>query len=270
MSSQKPNSDVKKSGAKGVKHPPIRSYGRRRTKGLRNKRAEAMDEVLPKLQIVLPATPHPSLLPQGEKERSPSPPAGEGWGEGAYIDPHSFFDTKVKEVWLEIGFGNGEHILHQAVKNPNIGLIGCEPFMNGVAALCVGIGEKKVDNIRLWADDARLLMERIKTGSLDRLFLLHPDPWPKTRHHKRRFIQKETLDEIARLLKPGAEFRMATDHADLATWLLEKTYVHPAFTWTATTANDWRIPPADWPETRYGQKGVKQGRPPVYFIFRRK
>jgi tRNA (guanine-N7-)-methyltransferase len=235
--SQKPTSDVR--------HSLIRSYGRRWTKGLRPTRANAMDEVLPRVQIALPE------------------------GEGA-IDPHAFFSAPAKEIWFEIGFGNGEHVLHQALANPDTGIIGCEPFMNGVAALCVGLGEKKVQNVRLWADDARLLMARLKPGSIDRLFLLHPDPWPKTRHHKRRFLQTETLDDIARLLKPGAEFRMATDHPALASWLLEKTYHHPAFTWTAGCADDWRNPPADWPETRYGQKGVKQGRPPVYLIFRRK
>jgi tRNA (guanine-N7-)-methyltransferase len=234
--SPKPTSDAKRH---------IRSFGRRKTKGLRATRAGAMEDVLPHVQIEFPK------------------------GEGI-IDPHSFFDTKVKEVWLEIGFGNGEHILHQALNNPDIGLIGCEPFMNGVAALCVGIGEKKVNNIRIWPEDARLLMERLKPKSLDRLFLLHPDPWPKNRHHKRRFVQTETLDQIAGLLKPNAEFRMATDHPELATWLLEKTYFHPAFAWSATSSADWRTPPADWPETRYGQKGVKQGRPPVYFSFCRK
>jgi tRNA (guanine-N7-)-methyltransferase len=263
--SQKPISDVKpdaagvktESTAAGVKHPPIRSYGRRRTKGLRNTRADAMDSVLPKLQITLPPI-SSSPRKRGSQEAGREIPAFAGMTEtGGDIDPHSFFDTKVKEVWFEIGFGNGEHILHQALNNPEVGLIGCEPFMNGVAALCVGIDKQKVKNIRLWPDDGRL-------------FLLHPDPWPKSRHHKRRFIQTESLTEIARLLKPGAEFRMATDHADLATWLLDKTYHHPDFTWTATAANDWRIPPADWPETRYGQKGVKQGRPPVYFIFKRK
>jgi tRNA (guanine-N7-)-methyltransferase len=243
--SPKPTSDVKRH---------IRSYGRRKTKGLRATRADAMDDVLPRVQLELP--------------KEPSPP-GRGQGEGL-LNPHSFFDTKVKQVWFEIGFGNGEHILHQALNNPDVGLIGCEPFMNGVAALCVGISEKNIKNIRIWPEDARLLMERLKPKSLDRLFLLHPDPWPKNRHHKRRFIQTETLDEIARLLKPGAEFRMATDHPELATWLLEKTHFHPAFTWSATSAADWRTPPADWPETRYGQKGVKQGRPPVYFSFRRK
>ena len=232
--SQKPTSEDKKI--------LIRSFGRRRTKGLRITRAGAMENILPAVQISLP-----------EDE----------------IDPRSFFDAPVKEVWLEIGFGNGEHLLHQALANPGTGLIGCEPFMNGVAALCVGIQEKKPENIRIWPDDARLLMEKFRPGSLGRIFLLHPDPWPKSRHHKRRFVQQETLDLMARLLKRGGEFRMATDHPELAVWLLEKTYFHPEFTWLATSAEDWRNPPADWPETRYGQKGLKQGRPPVYLSFRR-
>lgn len=189
--------------------------------------------------------------------------------EGGTIDPHSFFSSPVKQVWLEIGFGNGEHLLRQALDNPHVGFIGCEPFMNGVSALCAGIRENNVKNIRLWPDDARLLMRRFKSRSLDRLFLLHPDPWPKNRHHKRRFVQTETLDEMARLLKTGAEFRMATDHRELAAWLFEKTYFHPAFTWLANSADDWRRPTSDWPDTRYGRKGVKQGRPPVYFRFQK-
>lgn len=223
----------------------IRSFGRRRSKVLRPQRADAMADILAACQIA---------LPEGD----------------APVDPKSFFGTPVKEVWFEIGFGNGEHLLQQAIDNPDVGLIGCEPFVNGVSALCVGIRDKGVKNIRIWPDDARLLMQRLKPASFDRLFLLHPDPWPKTRHHKRRFVQQETLDEMAKLLKPGAEYRMATDHEDLSTWLLEKTYFHPAFTWLAGCADDWRNPPADWPETRYGVKGVKQGRPPVYFRFRRK
>ncbi len=232
--SQKPTSDAK--------NPYIRSYGRRWTKGLRPTRASALEEILPRTEII---------LPEGD----------------APVDPRRFFEHPVKEVWLEIGFGNGEHLLQQAVNN-DIGLIGCEPFMNGVAAICVGMREKKTQNIRLWPEDARLLMDRLAPQSLDRLFLLHPDPWPKTRHHKRRFIQTETLDEIARLLKPGAEFRMATDHPALAGWMLEKTFHHPAFKWAATCAADWSVQPADWPDTRYKQKGLKQGRPPVYLIFK--
>ncbi|MFH1159047.1 MAG: tRNA (guanine(46)-N(7))-methyltransferase TrmB [Pseudomonadota bacterium] len=227
-----------------IKSIPIRTYGRRRAKGLRPTRASAMDGVLPQMKISLPE------------------------GDG-FIDPQSFFDFPAKEIWFEIGFGNGEHLLHQAMNNPDVGFIGCEPFINGVSALCVGIREKNLNNIRIWPDDARMLMDRIKPQSLDRLFLLHPDPWPKNRHHKRRFLQTETLDRLAQLLKPGAEFRLATDHPELAVWLLEKAYFHPAFAWCATCADDWRKPPPDWPETRYGQKGVEQGRPPVYFDFRR-
>jgi tRNA (guanine-N7-)-methyltransferase len=275
MSSQKPTSDDKKSkDAGGVRHPPIRSYGRRWSKGLRGAREMALDEVLPQILIedrdagLVPACKDPASLANDAAQNPVDATIYPAWQE--YFDPHTFFDKKPKQVWFEIGFGNGEHILHQAINHPDAGLIGCEPFMNGVAALCVGIGEKKVKNIRLWPDDARLLMGRLKPGSIDRLFLLHPDPWPKKRHHKRRFVQTETLDEIARLLKPGAEFRMATDHPELASWLLEKAYFHPAFEWTANAAEDWNTPPADWPETRYGQKGLKQGRPPVYLIFRRK
>lgn len=237
--SPKPTSDAEES-----RRPLIRSFGRRWSKGLRITRSTALETAMPRVEIKLPA------------------------GEGL-VNPKSFFPASVKEVWFEIGFGNGEHLLHQAIANPAIGMIGCEPFMNGVAALCVGIEEKKLENLHIWPDDARLLMSRLPDASLDRLFLLHADPWPKTRHHKRRFVQTETLDEIARLLKPGAEFRMATDHPSLAVWLLDKTYHHPAFVWMAREANDWRLPPADWPETRYGKKGLKQGRPPVYFIFKR-
>lgn len=216
---------------------PLRSYGRRKGKTLRSARTSAIENVLPEVKIAL----------------SPS--------------PRTFFPFPVREVWFEIGFGNGEHLLHHALANPDIGMIGCEPFINGVAALCVQIGEKNVRNIRIWPDDARLLMAQMEDHSLDRLFLLHPDPWPKKKHHKRRFIQKETLDEIHRLLKPGAEFRMATDHPDLAAWMLEKTTAHPGFVWTATCASDWRTPPADWPETRYQKKGLTAGRPPVYLCF---
>ena len=227
-----------------VKNILIRSYGRRRAKGLRSTRAGALEEVLPQVCI---------SLPEGE----------------APISPASFFEQPPQAVWFEIGFGNGEHLLQQAIDNPEIGFIGCEPFINGVSALCVGIKENNIKNIRIWPDDARTLMARFKNRSLDRLFLLHPDPWPKNRHHKRRFIQTDTLDQIAALLKPGSELRMATDHPELAVWLLDKTYFHPAFKWLAASADDWRQPPADWPETRYGQKGLKQGRPPVYLRFQR-
>lgn len=234
--SQKPTLDAKRS--------LIRSYGRRRSKIMRPTRSGAMADVMPYVCITLPE------------------------GEGSF-DPRQLFNFPVKEVWFEIGFGSGEHLLDQALRHPDIGFIGCEPFVNGVSALCLGIREKDVNNIRIWPEDARIIMERFNPESLRRLFLLHPDPWPKNRHHKRRFVQTETLDAFARLLKQGAELRMATDHRELAVWLLDKTYSHPAFTWGAKSADDWRNPPADWPKTRYGQKGVAEGRPPVYFSFRR-
>jgi len=227
-----------------IKDIPVRTYGRRHVKKLKGIRALAIEDVLPQVSIFLPE------------------------GDG-FIDPKSFFDFSVKEIWFEIGFGGGEHLLHQAINNPDIGLIGCEPFINGVSSLCVGIREKNVKNIRVWPSDARMLMDRIVPQSLDRLFLLHPDPWPKNRHHKRRFLQMETLDKLAQLLKLDALFRMATDHQELAVWLLKKMYFHSAFEWCAASADDWRKPPLDCPETRYGQKGLEQGRPPIYFSFRR-
>ena len=234
---------------------PLRSYGRRKGKTLRSARTSAIENVLPEVKILLPI---PLSRPAGEGITVST--SAEQEKKKDKLNPQSFFPFPVREVWFEIGFGNGEHLLHHALANPDIGMIGCEPFINGVAALCVQIGEQNVKNIRIWPDDARLLMAQMEDHSLDRLFLLHPDPWPKKRHHKRRFIQKESLDEIHRLLKPGAEFRMATDHPDLAAWMLEKTTAHPGFTQSAPSASDW-------PETRYQQKGLTAGRPPVYLSF---
>lgn len=211
---------------------PLRSFGRRRGKPLRPQRMEAMDEVM-------------------------------GWAEiGADADPASLFPASAP-LWLEIGFGNGEHLLRQAQENPDIGMIGCEPYVNGVSALCRDIKEGGVRNIRIWPDDARVFMARLGDASIDRLFLLHPDPWPKARHHKRRFLQTETLNEMARFLKPGAELHMATDHEELAIWIEEKTAAHPAFTLVSKAAEAQ-------PETRYGQKGVRQGRPSLCFCYVRK
>lgn len=185
----------------------------------------------------------------------------------AAIDPQSLFDFPVSDVWLEIGFGNGEQLLHQALQNPNIGMIGCEPFMNGVGALCKEIKDRNVRNIRIWQDDARLLLPRIAGHSLGKCFLLNSDPWPKKRHAKRRFVQKETLDELHRLLKKGAEFRMSSDDPGLNAWQLEKTLFHGGFAWQAECAADWRLRPADMEITRYQNKGLNEGRPTVFLNF---
>jgi tRNA (guanine-N7-)-methyltransferase len=220
-------------------------YGRRKGKKLRTRQQEAFDTLLPAMRIAVSEA-------------------------DAATNPENFFSKPVQQVWLEIGFGMGEHLVWHAAQNPDIGMIGCEPFLNGIASLCLQAQEQSLDNIRLWPEDARLFMRKLKPASIDRCFIINSDPWPKTRHHKRRFIQTETLDELARLLKPGAELRMATDHAGLAGWLVEKTYFHPAFEWTAKSAADWRTRPDDLPETKFQNKGLKAGRPTVFLNFRRK
>ena len=225
--------------------PLLRFYGRRKGKIIRKGRADAYDVVMPEVGIALPA-------------------------ENTIVDSSSFFSAPVREVWLEIGFGNGEQMVYQALDNPNIGIIGCEPFRNGIANLCRDIKEQGIKNIRIWPDDARLLMQRLKDNSIARCFLLNSDPWPKTRHHKRRFVQKETLDELQRLLKPGAEFRMSSDHAALTCWQLEKTYFHGGFSWDAQDAENWRNRPTDMTGTRYQQKGAGHGRPTVFLNFRKR
>lgn len=230
----------------------LKFYGRRKGKPMRTTKQEAYDQLLPVIRIDCPdGTPAASVEPRVF------------FGNA----PEKFWPEK---IWMEIGFGDGEHLLHQAINNPGIGMIGCEPFINGIAALCAGIRKHKLTNIRVWPDDARKLLTLLKPASLDRLFLLNSDPWPKTRHHKRRFIQKETLDEISRLLKPGAPFRMSSDHASLTAWQLEKAYFHGSFDWLATDAADWSTRPADLPETRYQNKGAQQGRPTVFLNFARK
>jgi len=231
-------------------------YGRRKGKTLRNRRLNAFEDVLPEIEIHLPSS-------------SLSPLRGTEGDEGVSVPPTSFFPPSVKEVWMEIGFGDGKHLLHQALNNPDIGFIGCEPFINGIAALCADIKDNNVKNIRIWPDDARLLMSRINGASIGKLFLLNSDPWPKKKHAKRRFVQQETLDEIHRLLKQNALFRMSSDHPVLAAWQLEKAYFHGGFAWQAECAADWLSRPADLPETRYQQKGATQGRPTVFLDFRK-
>lgn len=225
----------------------IRSYGRRKSKTLSSKRSLALEEIIPLYGI------EKDIIKQDKN-----------------INPAELFTFKPKEVWFEIGFGSGEHLVHQALNNPEVGLIGCEPFINGVSALCVSIKEHNIKNILIWDDDARLLMDKMNSHSLDKLFLLHPDPWPKTKHHKRRFVQKETLDAFSKLLKDGAEFRTATDHKALAQWMMEKIYFHPNFTWKASCANDWNTPPDDWTATRYCNKGKSKNHIQVYLNFKNK
>ena len=221
--------------------PRRRRYGRRKGWKLRPHQAELVEKFLPQL----------SLVPQ----------------KGA--DPKSYFTSAVHDVWFEIGFGAGEHLAAQAEANPDTGLIGAEPFVAGIAKLLSRIERGRLSNIRLYTEDARELLDALPDASLGCVFLLFPDPWPKTRHHKRRFVQEDTLDTLARVMKPGAELRFATDDAPYLTWALERFVAHPGFRWLAETASDWRVRPPDWPQTRYDAKAIKQGRSNTYLRFAR-
>jgi tRNA (guanine-N7-)-methyltransferase len=190
------------------------------------------------------------------------------------LDLNQVFPDHRPKLWLEIGFGGGEHLLSQAQAHPDVGIIGCEPFLNGVAKLLAGIDRcrqagSSLSNIRIFRGDGRQLLEILPTQSLDRAFLLFPDPWPKTRHHKRRFIQTDSVDQFVRLLKNGSELRIATDHPDYCRWALLHMVSHPAFEWLAEGPEDWRQRPTDWPETRYEAKAAAAGRQRYYLRFRR-
>ena len=173
-----------------------------------------------------------------------------------------------KPVWLEIGFGGGEHMVHQAAQNPDVGIIGCEPYINGVAMLLGKIRKAKVDNLAVYPGDVRDMFDVLPEGSIDRAFLLYPDPWPKARHHRRRFVTPEHLEPLVRVLKPGAIFRVATDIPDYVRQTLEQVPGH-GFEWLAEGPDDWRVAWDDWISTRYEKKALREGRVPHYLTFRK-
>jgi tRNA (guanine-N7-)-methyltransferase len=218
-------------------------HGRRKGRRLRAGQQRRLDDLLPALAIALPET-----------------------GE---LDLARLF-AKPEAVWLEIGFGAGEHLAWQAERHPRIGLIGAEVFWNGVARLLAHAAERGLANLRVFPEDARALLEALPAGSIDRVFLLFPDPWPKQRHAKRRFVGRANLDRLARVLRPGAELRMASDDPGQIRWMLEQTLAHPEFAWLATGPGDWRERPADWPATRYEEKALAAGRRAAYLQFRRR
>lgn len=186
------------------------------------------------------------------------------------LDPREYFEQgSVTDVWLEVGFGAGEHLAWQAQAHPEVGLIGAEPYVAGMAKLLSRIADKNLRNIRLYTEDVRDVIAAAPDASFGRLFILFPDPWPKTRHHKRRFIQMETLNELARAMKRGAELRFATDDAGYLAFALERFCAHPAFQWLAQSSAYWRGRPSDWPETRYEAKALKAGRQCAYLRFLR-
>ena len=175
-----------------------------------------------------------------------------------------------RELWLEIGFGGGEHLVWQARANPDALLIGCEPFVEGVVKVLGTIERDNLANIRLRNDDVRPLLRWLPPASIDRCFILFPDPWPKKRHVKRRLVSKPTLDLLVRVLRPGAELRLATDIADYARTMSIALQASPELQWSATCAADWRVRPGDWPGTRYEAKAVEAGRRCYYLSYRRR
>ncbi len=232
------------------KHPsgaPWRNfYGRFKGKGLRSSQQAYLDEDLAQL--------------------SPGPVDWDVNPDRTPLDLDALFGGK--PVWLEIGFGGGEHLVHQAALHPEVGIIGAEPYINGVAMLLGKIRQAGVENLRVHPGDARDLFDVLPDQSLDRAFLLYPDPWPKKRHHRRRFVTPEHLEPLARKLKPDAIFRVATDIPDYVRQTLEQVPRH-GFEWLAERPADWRDPWDDWISTRYEQKALREDRVPHYLTFRR-
>ncbi|MDF1716961.1 MAG: tRNA (guanine(46)-N(7))-methyltransferase TrmB [Antarcticimicrobium sp.] len=232
-----------------TQHPdrPRRNfYGRLKGKTLKKSQKTYLDEDLARL--------------------SPGPV---GWDENPGripLDLEGLFGGR--PVWLEVGFGGGEHMVHQAALNPDVGIIGAEPYINGVAMLLGKIRRAGVENLAVHPGDARDLMDVLPDNSISRAFLLYPDPWPKARHHRRRFVTQEHLVPLARVLKPGAIFRVATDIPDYVRQTLEEV-PRAGFEWLAERPSDWRAPWGDWISTRYEQKALREGRVPHYLTFRR-
>jgi tRNA (guanine-N7-)-methyltransferase len=228
----------------GALHPPRRLYGRRRGRPLREGRRQLTESLLPRIAVTLP-------------DRRP-------------LDPQTLFPAPPAAVWLEIGFGAGEHLAAQAEQYPGVGFIGSEVFENGIARLIADIARRGLDNIRIFPDDARALLDCLVPASIGRVFILFPDPWPKLRHHKRRLLAPAALDRLASAMQPGAELRLATDDPGYLVWMLELCTAHPDFLWAARSPVDWRERAADWPATRYEEKARAAGRVPVFLRFIRR
>jgi len=219
-------------------------FGRRKGHRLRAHQADLIDHLLPKLALNVTAP-------------LSSAPTG-------------LFDPKATELRLEIGFGGGEHLAAEARAFPATGFIGCEPYVNGMAKILAQIEAHDISNIRLFAGDAAELLAWLPPQSLTRIDLIHPDPWPKRRHWKRRFVQDATIAAMARVLGSGGEFRFVSDIDDYCAWTLWHLLRSPDFVWTAERADDWRLPWAGYTMTRYGQKATREGRVANYLRFRRK
>ena len=216
-------------------------YGRRQGHKLHPRQARLVENLLPQLRVT------PEAVARGDV-------------------PSRDFAQSV----LEIGFGGGEHLAAQAQNHPDTGFIGCEPFVNGVAKLLLEIERRNLKNVKIYDHDARDLMDILPAASFDQIYLLYPDPWPKLRHHKRRFVSPENLAHLHRLLKPEGRLMIASDIADYILWTLHHMRAFGGFRWTGTQASDWQEPPQGWPSTRYEAKALKAGRVPTYLHFQRR
>jgi tRNA (guanine-N7-)-methyltransferase len=216
-------------------------FGRRKGKALRAGQKDLFATLLPRLRVD----------PQGD------------------LSAESLFASPVRALWLEIGFGGGEHLLKEARANPDIGFIGCEPFVNGMAKLLAAIDRDNLTNIRLYDSDALDLLKQLPSAAFERVFLLYPDPWPKRRQRKRRFVSDETIGLIARILAEGGEFRFASDIDHYVGWTLAAAFRQPQFHWRAEKAEDWIKPWSGWESTRYEQKARREGRRSSYLTFER-
>ena len=186
------------------------------------------------------------------------------------IDPFVLFRSQRREIWLEVGFGAGEHLLASAARHADVGFIGCEPFLNGMARALADLAGADLDNIRLHCGDAGEIIDALPAASLARVFIFYPDPWPKRRQRKRRFVSDDMLSRLARVMRPGAELRFATDIDDYCGWTLARLLRSPDFLWSVSHAAAWQTPWPDWVTTRYEQKAVGEGRRPCYLTaFRR-
>lgn len=216
-------------------------FGRRKGKALRVNQVRLMDETLAMLKLDL-SKPAPALLA-------------------------TLFPVPVQRIRLESGFGGGEHLIHRALENPETGFIGVEPFVNSMAKLLARVEEKGIRNIRVFDDDATLVLDWLPAASVDQIDLLYPDPWPKKRHWKRRFVSDVNVERFHRVIKPGGQFCFASDIDTYVNWTLEHFERHAGFEWTARNASDWLSPFANWPGTRYEAKARREGRSSAYLTF---
>jgi tRNA (guanine-N7-)-methyltransferase len=228
-------------GSSATDHPARRQlHGRVKGKKLRPGQSRLMEDLLPAVST-----------PEGD----------------APIDVTALFGGARDHVVVEIGFGGGEHLADEATASPRTGFIGCEPFVNGVAKMLARIDQGGFSNVRLHKGDALEILKRLPTGGIDRVDLLYPDPWPKWRQRKRRFVSAESLAQIARVLKAGGEFRFASDIDDYVGWTLARMAPMPEFRWIAATSADWVNPWPGYRATRYEQKAKREGRPSSYLTF---